>query len=190
MVKPSIKVVGIPKLNKILTQAEQDFIKDLRAKAKTQMLPIASKVRSQIPTVAPIKGMDHNGRTQWAVPKVTVYSNPRTRAKRGRNVAPIMGFRATSPSRAVGFAYGELAGIRRKAPKPVSKGWYTTTVGGYHSYRVNGQGEAMIQRLEKIQARPGRFFYRHVRKYLPELRQRMLGIVEDTVKDLNRKLNS
>lgn len=188
MLKASVKPVGIPKLNKVLTDAEKQFIKDLRAKAKAEMMPIASKVRSQIPAVAPISGMLHNGRTQWAVPKVTVYSNPKKRAKRGRNVAPIIGFRATAPSRAVGFAYGELAGIRRKPPKPVSKGWNSTTVGGYHSYRVNGQGEAMIQRLERIRVKPGRFFYRHIAKALPELRRRMAGIVEDTVKDLNKKL--
>ena len=187
MLKASIKPVGIPKLNKILTQAEKDYIKDLKKQARAEMAPIASKVRSQIPTVAPIKGMLHDGRTQWAVPKVSVYTNPKARAKRGRNTVGIVGFRATAPSSAVGFAYGELAGIRRKPPKPFSKGWNSTSP-GYHTYRVNGQGEAMIQRLEKIAVKPGRFFYRHIRKYLPELRDKMRGIVEETTRDLNRKL--
>lgn len=187
MLKASIKPVGIPKLNKVLTDAEKQYVKDLRSKARAEMAPIASKVRSQIPTVAPIKGMEHNGRTQWALPKVSVYTNPKARAKRGRNTVGLIGFRANPPSGAVGFAYGELAGIRRKPPRPYSKGWNSTQI-GFHSYRVNGQGEAMIQRLEKIAVRPGRFFYRHVRKYLPELRERMRGIVEETTKDLNRKL--
>lgn len=187
-VKPDIRIVGIPKLNKVLTQAEKEYVRDLRAKARSQMLPIANKVRTQIPTIAPISGMAHNGRTAWAQPKVAVYSNPKARAKRRRNTVGIVGFKATPPSRAVGFSYGELAGIRRKPPKPVSKGWNSTTVGGYHSYRVNGQGDAFIERLEQIRVRPGRFFYRHIRKYLPELRERMRGIVLETTADLNRKL--
>lgn len=187
MIKANVRPVGLPKLKRQLTAAEKQFIKDLRRNARTELGPIISKVRSQIPAVAPISGMDHAGRTKWARPKVSSYANPRARAKRGRSTVPIVGIRATSPSGAVGFQYGELAGIRRKPPKPVSKGWNSTSP-GYHSYRVNGQGEAMIQRLEKIRVKPGRFFYKNVAKYLPEIRTRMRGIVEDSVKDLNRKL--
>jgi hypothetical protein len=188
MIKTTLRPVGLPKLKKQLSQAEKDFIKDLRAKSKAEMGPIVAKVRSQIPVVAPIKGMLHQGRSKWAVPKVSTYANPRARAKKGRGTVPIVGFRAASPKNAVGFEYGELAGIRRKPPRPVSKGWNSTTVGGFHSYRVNGQGEAMIERLERIRVKPGRFFYRHIAKYLPEIRTKMRGIVDNSVKELNRKL--
>lgn len=187
MIKANVRPVGLPKLKRQLTHAEKQFISDLKSKTKNELGPIISKVRSQIPAVAPITGMDHNGRTQWTRPRVSAYANPRARAKKGKSYVPIVGLRAASPSRAVGFEYGELAGIRRKPPKPVSKGWNSTSP-GYHSYRVNGQGEAMIQRLEKIRVKPGRFFYKNVAKYLPEIRTRMRGIVEDSVKDLNRKL--
>jgi len=146
------------------------------------MAPIVSAVQAAMPTTAPIKGMAHNGRTAYAKPKVASYARPQARSRKTAYI-PIIGFKATG----VGFAYAELAGIQRRAPRPVSKGWNSTSV-GYHSYQLNGQGGAFIQRLERIYAKPGRFFFREVLKDLPRVRRKIRGILEDRTKQLNRKL--
>jgi hypothetical protein len=186
MLNPKIVIKGLPKLGGQLRQAEKDYISDLKSKSRAVMQPLVGPVRKALPVVAPLSGMAHNGRTQYVRPNVKVYAAPRVR-NRKRDYIPIVGFRAGGPKSGVGFDYAELAGIRRQAPRPISKGWNQTSP-GFHSYRVTGQGDAFIRSLEKIYARPGRFFFRELLKDLPMVRAKVRGIVEDRTKQLNREL--
>lgn len=189
MLKGDIVIKDFPKLAYKLTQAEKDYIDDLKREAKAEMSPVASRVRSLLPSVLPLSGMNHNGRTQYRRPPVKVYAAPRVRNRR-RDYIPIAGFRAGGVKNAVGFEYAELAGIRRHPPRPISKGWNSTTAGGYHSYTVNGQGDYFIARLERIYARPGRFFFHNILKELPRVRSAVRKIVVDRTEKLNKELRN
>jgi hypothetical protein len=186
MLNTKIVIKNLPKLGGQLAQAEKDYINDLKTKSKAEMSPVVSRVRAALPSVAPISGMAHNGRTRYVKPRVTAYAAPRARDRR-RDYIPIVGFRAGGPKSAVGFDYAELAGIRRNPPRPISKGWNSTSQ-GFHSYQVSGQGDAFIRRLEAIYAKPGRFFFRQVLKDLPRVRAKVRGILEQRTKQLNREL--
>lgn len=166
---------------------EKDLYKELGKNLQTQLKPIIGPIQGQIngSVTGQLKsrrniGMFHDGRTQWGgvIVKAKTSSNP-------KNLIFIegKGKGADSLDGALGFEYAELAGIRRRGPRAMSKGWGSSGV-GYHSYIQNGQGDGFINMLSKYGG-PGRFLWKRVLKRKPEIEDK----VENIAQALNIKIN-
>lgn len=163
----SISYKGAKETAKALQEADRNAIKLLRNKLKTELLPEANSIVSEIPAVAPIKGMARtNGRTRWLQPKATIAFTPGSvRGFRGAQFSPLVTIKVQSPKDAVGFEMAELAGIRRHPPRRRSKIPNSSSYGkerGDGSYLNNGQGDNFIAALERakpIKGRAGRFAF-------------------------------
>ena len=174
---------------KMLRTYEKDLFKQLRQSVNSQLKPVITPIESQINSsvTASIRsnmtGMNHNGRTAWSGVKVTPKLSVRPRELifiegKGRN---------GGLDNQVGFEYAELAGIQRRPPRAVSKGWYSTGV-GYHSYIYNGQGKAFNAKLTSTYGKPGRFLWKRVLKRKPELENKVLKIAENFNIKVNRRI--
>lgn len=174
---------------RMLRTYESDLYKDLRKSVNSQLKPLINPIESQINSSVTsslrneMSGMFHNGRTAWSGVRVTPKVSIRPRELlfiegKGRN---------GGMSNQVGFEYAELAGIERRPPRPVSKGWGSTSV-GYHSYIYNGQGKAFNRKLTRAYGKPGRFLWKRVLKRKPELEAKVLDIAERLNIKINRRL--
>jgi len=76
-----------------------------------------------------------------------------------------------------GLIYAELAGIERRPPRAVSKGWGSSSV-GYHSYTYNGQGKAFNKKLGSMFGKPGRFLFKRVLRRKPEIEAKVKKVAE------------
>ena len=167
---------------------DKDLYKELAKNLQTQLKPILNPIESEIngTVTGELKsrrnaGMfNHSGRTQWGGVNVKAKTSIQPKnlifiEGKGRGAGSLDG--------ALGFEYAELAGIRRRPPRSMSKGWGSTST-GYHSYRQNGQGDAFISMLGKY-GKPGRFLWKRVLKRKPEIE----GKVESIAESLNVKIN-
>ena len=163
-----------------LKNYEQGLLPALRKNINSELAPILGPIESQINSSDTTKlksalpGMFHNGRTQWGGVKV------RARVSlRPKDLIFIEGKGDSSGSLdgAVGFEYAELAGIERRAPRGVSKGWGSSSV-GYHSYIYNGQGKAFNRKLGSAFGKPGRFLFKRVLERKPEIESKVKAVAE------------
>ena len=183
---------GDKEVMRALKDAEKRLLPELRKALNSELSPILSPIESQINSSDTSKlksqmpGMFHDGRTQWG--GVTVRARVSLRPK---DLIFIEGKGAGKGSLdgAVGFEYAELAGIERRAPRAISKGWGSSSV-GYHSYIYNGQGKAFNAKLGSAFGKPGRFLWTKVLKRKPEIEAKVQRISEQFGIAISRKLNS
>ena len=174
---------------RMLRTYEGDLYKEFRKAVNSQLKPVVAPIEGEIngTVTASIRsnmsGMNHNGRTAWSGVRVTPKVSLRPRdllfiEGKGRNAGL---------DNQVGFEYAELAGIERRPPRAVSKGWGSSSV-GYHSYIYNGQGKAFNRKLTSTYGKPGRFLWKRVLKRKPELENKVLNIAENFNIKINRRL--
>ena len=191
-----VRITGIKETLIILDAVEPQAIKEMKSSINSVVSAsgVFQSIRAKTPTVAPLSGMAHNGPTQWGgVKSVRTAIAPITLARmssQGRNI-PLVSIVATGGNQALGFDYAELAGIRRRPPRPRSKIRGTATRGsmrGDGSIAINGQGDNMIQVLKDRFGKPGRFAYSGA---FDKRRQIQLGIqktLDFYAAKINRKL--
>jgi len=158
---------------------EKGLFAQLKKRMTTDVSPILSPIESEINSSvtsqlkSTMPGMFHNGRTAWAGVDV----RPRV-SVRPRDLITIEGTgKNQGMGRQLGFDYAELAGIERRPPRAVSKGWGSSSV-GYHSYVYNGQGLAFNRRLGAKFGKPGRFLFKRVLRRKPEIEAKVKKVAE------------
>lgn len=180
---------GSAEVFRTLRNYERDLYKELRKNVNSNLTPIIqpieaiinSQITGQLKQTTP--GMFHNGRSAWAGAKIRV-----KQSLRKKDLIFIEGTgRSGGVDNQVGFEYAELAGIERRPPRPVSKGWGETTV-GYHSYIYNGQGKAFNRNLTRNYGGPGRFLWKRVMERKGRLETQVLNISERFNLGVNRRL--
>jgi len=177
-------VEGISEVTKLLKRFEPDVLKEMRKDLRTELKPLTQQIASQINTEVTSKlqsrdyEMFHNGRTAWS----GVRGGTSLLASRRGSVAKLT---FTGRSGEVGYNYAELAGIERRPPRRISKGWYSTTP-GYHSYTYAGQGKVFNERLEKDFGKPGRFAFARFLKKRKEVDKQAQQVADRFVKRVNR----
>jgi hypothetical protein len=195
-IKASIRVDGLKDTLIILEAIEGDSVKQLKKDADVAVRSsgVFSAIRSNVPSVAPMSGMMHNGATKWAgitniktaIPPITL-----RRLARKRDT-PIISIHATGSPDGLGFDYSELAGIRRHPPRSRSKIPSTGLRGagrGDGSIAIRGQGDNMIKVLEdKFGKQPGRFAYEATIKKRPALNTALQVVLDKYAAIVNRKL--
>jgi hypothetical protein len=107
-----IDVEGVQETLNILRRIEPDAIKELRKDIKNDpgLNGAISSIQANIPPVAPLSGMmNHNGRTQYRIPKVsTSFKSPRrTMTRQESSLITIV---TSPPKDGVGFEIVDMAG--------------------------------------------------------------------------------
>jgi hypothetical protein len=179
---------GDTEVFKMLRQYDKDLFAELRKKVNSQLAPQLEPIENEINSSltsslrSNMRGMFYDGRSGWAGVKIKARVSTRKRELiflegKGGNEGLGQQF---------GFEYAELAGIERRPPRSVSKGWYSTGV-GYHSYIYNGQGKAFNRRLTQLYGKPGRFMWIRVLKRKPKVEEKVLQITDSLNIKINRR---
>ena len=106
-----IDVEGVRDTIALLRRIEPDSIKELRKDIKNDpgLNGAISSIQSSIPPVAPLSGMmNHNGRTQYRIPRVsTSFKSPRKTLTRESSLITIV---TSPPKDGIGFEIVDMAG--------------------------------------------------------------------------------
>lgn len=183
----SVQLIGVKETFKELKAVEptvyKQLIKDIRKVAK----PAASKIRSAIPAVAPLSGMNHNGKSAWSGVKVSTRVTPSGRAGFGSTEARLVQIQTQSTGTNYGVEMADMAGRGSgtgRRPSNMSKPFERN--GKTMQYTKNGQGQAMIRNLP---AKASRYIYPAAESVVPQIQIEVLKIIDDAALLINRKLD-
>jgi hypothetical protein len=186
-----VKFVGVNAMIQSLQQLEPDTYKQLRKDIRFITAPAVSAVKKNVPTISPFAGgkdgFTHTGRTAWSGASVTTNITPAQRSRAyGSTTSNLVAISATGQNKQFGFNILDMAGRgtgRGRNPKTQTKVY--AYKGGSRSHRLNGQGQGMIDALNK---RPSRYFYPAIEDKLPEIRRRVEAVIDKVAADMNRKI--
>jgi len=201
VVAATVSIKNVEKVVRELRELEETAITQLRSDLKVRLNPIASMVASQIPRESPLRpsrnpngtlkggGMSHRGETRWrGVNKPVVQFTPGRRRDKSYKLVNIA---MTGGSRGLGFDYAELAGIRRRPPKLISKPYQRRGDAVVRQHKVNGQGDGFIKALqEQVRQAPGRFAYIKFLQRRPELVAIAMRTLNEAAAKVNRKIKA
>lgn len=156
-----VKPTGMAEVVVILNGIDKDIVKRARKDLRTAVEPIVRSVKSNIPREAPLRGMQHIGRTGWNLSgvRVVVKTNFSKKAqRRGSQLVSIV-----AGSKGLGGAAFEIADMA-----------------GRKSRGSTRSGKAMIRELNNTSGKASRFVYPAAESLLP--------YVENQVRDTIRKL--
>jgi len=195
---------GVKETLQLLDAVQPGSIKELRKDIRTIIEPSLTAIRANVPSSAPLSGMSHYGRTRFAGPKVT--SKLLLGQSRFKDTTPLIRIEVVSDPDSAGFEIADMAGRRTLSHGPTMPYQYKGRgrIGGSgrqnptrsrpvvrrgnsaaFSYRINGQGTAMIKNLKKL---PSRYVYPPVENNIFRIRDDMLATLDRYVARINQKL--
>lgn len=195
---------GVKETLQLLDAVQPGSIKELRKDIRTIIEPSLTAIRANVPSTAPLSGMNHYGRTRFAGPKVT--SKLLLGQSRFKDTTSLIRIEVVNDPDSVGFEIADMAGRRTLSHGPTMPYEYKGRgrIGGRgrqnptrsrpvvrrgnsasFSYRINGQGTAMIRNLKKL---PSRYVYPPVENNIFRIRDDMLATLDRYVARINQKL--
>jgi hypothetical protein len=162
-----IDVEGVQETLTILRKIQPESLKQLRRDIKNDsgLNAAVSSIKAQIPPVAPLSGMmNHNGRTQYRIPRVgpSLKSPKRTMS---REESSLITIETVSPKDGIGFEIVDMAGRGSGGRTP--------------------RGRAMIANLAR---KASRYVYPGFEKKQEGIERGVLKILEDYANKVNVKL--
>jgi hypothetical protein len=162
LLSTKMRVEGLASLNNELRSLDRKALNKLRGEMRKSIGPVAREIANDVPSEAPLSGMNHNGITRWTgVPKASVSFTP-GRARGGSSRLLSMKFTGgTRVGGGIGFDYAELAGSSKRPGARYTKVYERGGYGG-QQHRVTGQGKAFnrgIRAAKPIRGRGGYFVY-------------------------------
>jgi hypothetical protein len=154
-----MEVPGLREALVTLKKLDATIYQSMVTNLDTVTAPMRQAIQSNIPSIAPLSGFVHKGRTKWPNGKVSVRTNvKRRKSRRGGQQAVI---RIIVKNAAVEIA--DMAGIKND----VTYGKQTRDYkykGGIRRHTVNGQGASMISALNSI-GKASRFVWPAANRY-------------------------
>jgi hypothetical protein len=173
----SIRVQGVREMIQLLDAVQPESVKELRKEFRQIAMPVVAAIKSNLPSTAPLSGMNHYGRTRFQGATVKtelalgnsirsqtrplatiVVESPEKSGAFGLEIADMAGRKTMMHGPALTYEYkgiGRVGGSGRQSPtrsrKVVRRGQTED-----FSYRINGQGRAMIANLGGV---PSRYVY-------------------------------
>ena len=181
-------IFDVKALIRDLNDIDPDLRKAMIREAKTEAKPMASKIKSVIPTDAPISGLSKvknpTGRLAWGEGKPANSVSIRFRSGRSRRTAvtTLVGIWVTSPMTAIADTAGK--GSMRKAVTVTREYPYKN---GTRRHRVNGQGSSLVKNLKNVGL--NNFVYPAVESQIPDTERQVKLVFERYAAMVNRKLN-
>jgi len=141
----SIEVQGLKQALATLKKTDAEIYKSMLTSLDTVTTTMRQAIQSNIPSIAPLSGFVHRGRTKWPTAKVAVKTNiKRGRSRRGGKEAIV---RIIVKNAAVEIA--DMAGAKNAVKHNVQTRAYKR--GGTNmTHTINGQGATLINELNKI----------------------------------------
>jgi hypothetical protein len=162
------KVYGIDATIRELKKVEPTAIKDLRKELRVAAEPIATTIRSSLPSQAPIRGMRHKGRTGWNVSAV------RTKVKTD----------FSKKASARGYAIVSIW-VGGKKGTPGTAALQIADMAGRGRTTKTAKGRAMIRALNGA---PSRYVWKKAEQQLPGISREILISLEKTSAKVNKNL--
>ena len=203
MISP-VRITGVKETLQLLDAVQPGSIKELRKDVRRIAEPAVTAIRSNLPVTAPLSGMTHYGRTRFAGAKVK--AELQTRDSRSSNTSSLVRLSVQSPGDAAGLEIADMAGRKsqgggvqlpyeykgigrfggsgRQAPTR-SRAVVRRGNAAPFSYRINGQGKAMIKNLG---GQASRYVYPPLTIALFGVRDEMMKTLDSYVGRINQKL--
>jgi len=201
-------VQGVRDMIQLLDAVQPDSVKELRKEFRQIALPVVSAIKSNLPSTSPLSGMNHYGRTRYAGANVKtelalgnsirsqarplatiVVESPEKSGAFGLEIADMAGRKTMMNGPQLTYEYkgiGRVGGSGRQSPtksrKVVRRGQTAE-----FSYRINGQGKAMIANLGGI---PSRYVYSALAGKEDELVADMQKTLDKYSQKINYKLKA
>jgi hypothetical protein len=184
-----VKVYGIDQTVAQLKLLDENLVKDLRKDLRIAAEPIATSIKAYIPNQAPLRGMNHSGRTSWnpSGMKVSVKTSFTKRVVRNEAslVSIVVGGKKGTPG-AAGLQIADMAGRRNKVGRGRTREY--AYKGGTRTHALNGQGREMIDYLSGRNGPASRFVWRAAMIQLPAVQSAVLVSLEKASKKVNARL--
>jgi hypothetical protein len=199
-----IRITGIKETLQLLDAVQPGSIKELRKDVRRIAEPAVTAIRSNLPATAPLSGMTHYGRTRYAGAKVK--AEVQTRENRANNTSSLIRLSVQSPGDAAGLEIADMAGRKtqgggvqipyeykgigrrggsgRQSPTR-SRAVVRRGNAAPFSYRINGQGRAMIKELG---GSASRYVYPSLTVSIMGVRDQMIKTLDEYVGRINQKL--
>jgi len=164
------------------------LIKRFQANAKEIGRPVEDAIRKGIPSRRPMRGFEPKvvpGRSTWGgtMPVGTTLLKVDTRIrKKGRSIVSVW---VMSPA----VALADMAKNRGRNGRKTREYKYSRSATGYRRHTVNGQGQAMINRLQTTSGmkskNPSRFLWPSALHSMSAVNIKMHSLIEQTARRLN-----
>jgi hypothetical protein len=199
-----IRITGVKETLQLLDAVQPGSIKELRKDVRRIAEPAVTAIRSNLPATAPLSGMTHYGRTRYAGAKVR--AELQLRDSKTTNTSSLVRLSVESPKDAAGLEIADMAGRRsqgggvqlpyeykgigrkggsgRQSPTR-SRSVIRRGNAAPFSYRINGQGRAMIKELG---GSASRYVYPPLSISILGVRDEMLKTLDSYVAKINQKL--
>jgi hypothetical protein len=162
----SVKISGLKETIAELKKLDPDLLKQMRKDIKTEpgIVNAMSAIKSAAPSISPLRGMMHNGRTGYGKPRVSTSFRPSVRLDRAKQRS-IVTINTVSPSNAIGFQIIDLVGK------------------GTRGNSAKAQGMKA-----KLRGQPSRYVWKSVEGKEPAMAQAVLNIIKDYSNKANVRL--
>jgi hypothetical protein len=163
-----LKIRGIAETVKVLNAIDKDIVKMARKDLRTGALPVATAIKSNIPSEAPLRGMIHGGRTNWQPSGIKAVVRTNFTAKAERRGSPLVSIVVGAKGEGAAiFTIADMAGRKSRGKTP--------------------SGRAMIAALNR-QRRASRFVYPAGERQLPYIKSTINGTIKKLNRDYNKRL--
>lgn len=180
-----IDVIGIRESILALNKVDKQIVKDLRLDLQQITAPLINQIRGFLPTSAPIRGFDHNGRTAWPKKPISIKTQLNSGiSRRGlrRSTVRIVISNA-------GVEIADMAGRRNKIGKGYSRAYVKSGGKSIMRHRLNGQGRYMIQALNFTgYGKASRYVWPTVEKYKGTITMEIEKTIAEAIINGNREL--
>lgn len=205
-VKPSGIYVEMNDLNFIvreLRKIDPKLVTKFRANAKELAQPLKKAIQESIPSGAPIRGMRKRiepGRLTWnnklSARNTTIKVNTKIR-KRGKNNS-IVSVWANSPATQLADLSAKGGRGDGKLTRRYPYNQYIPATGEYRKkmrrHRVNGQGTAMVEKLQSgpktLRGRTSRMVWKGAEGALPRVNQNFIMLITSVEAKINATLRA
>jgi len=188
-----MRAEGVASVTRELRSLDRKAVNALRKHMRAAILPIAKEIAGEVPSQAPLSGMNHSGVTRWTgIPKASVSFTPGKSRGGGTRLLGMKFTGGTSRSGGgIGFDYSELAGSSKRPGSQFSKVYSRGGYGG-QQHRVTGQGRAFnagIKAAKPIKGKGGFFVFDSALKKHGKIEGLGKRAIDQFMRDANSELS-
>ena len=188
-----MRAEGVASVTRELRSLDRKAVNALRKHMRAAILPIAKEIAGEVPSQAPLSGMNHSGVTRWTgVPKASVSFTPGKSRGGGTRLLGMKFTGGTGRSGGgIGFDYSELAGSSKRPGSQFSKVYSRGGYGG-QQHRVTGQGRAFnagIKAAKPIKGKGGFFVFDSALKKHGKIEGLGKRAIDQFMRDANSELS-
>lgn len=162
----SVKISGLKETIAELKKLDPELLKQMRKDIKNEpgIVNAMSAIKSAAPSISPLSGMMHNGRTGYGKPRVSTSFKPSVRLDRAKQRS-IVTINTTAPANAIGFQIIDLVGKGNKGNSAKAQGMKS-----------------------KLRGTPSRYVWKSVEGKEPAMALAVLNIINDYSNKVNVRL--